>query len=181
MLTSGWARFAHFPLDGHSVLCHSSLWWFEIHIIILIFWTITTLPLSFIYFIDLYRYFMRYKKMESFYESLRKRIVKWTPNKKAAYNKGCWQWDRPRKGGSSYGTCNLYLPGGDQMRVNAHRASNISNNQRFILPCDISHLCHESKCVHGPDHLSHETHAINMDRDREICRKAGRWMHRPLS
>ena len=119
---------------------------------------------------DLYRYFIRYKKkMESFYERLRIRIVKWTPNKKA-YNKGCWEWDGPRKSGSSYGTCNLYIPGGDQMRVNAHRASYIAHNQRFVLPYDISHLCHECKCV-NPNHLSHETHAINME--REICCKAG--------
>ena len=37
---------------------------------------------------------------------------------------------------------------------------------------DISHCCHHSRCV-NPDHLSHEPHDINRDRERERCREAG--------
>jgi hypothetical protein len=56
------------------------------------------------------------------------------------------------------------------MVVNAHRAAYVAFSNRYVLPYDISHCCHQSICV-NPTHLSHEPHYIKMDRER--CRKAG--------
>ena len=54
------------------------------------------------------------------------------------------------------------------MFVNAHRASYIAFNEKFLLPLDISHCCHEKLCV-NPEHVSHEEHEVNMD--REDCKE----------
>lgn len=103
-----------------------------------------------------------------FYERLRLRIMRKTMNKNA-FDKGCWEWEGS-KWGSVYGTCVLSLPKGDKMRVNAHRAAYIAFSNQFVLPFDISHCCHQSRCV-NPDHLSHEPNELNVERER--CRKAG--------
>ena len=105
----------------------------------------------------------------AFYDRLRRRMEK-NVISKTAFNKGCWLWAGSMKSNSTYGTCYLSLPKGDRMRVNAHRASYIAFNEIFVLPLDISHCCHESSCV-NPNHLSHEPHDINIERER--CRKAG--------
>ena len=106
---------------------------------------------------------------QSFYDKLRTRVLAKTPNKDAN-GMGCWQWAGGLKTGGRYGTEYLHV-GGDRMCVNAHRAAYIAFNRAFLLPFDISHCCHQSLCV-NPNHLSHEPHDINMDRER--CRKAGK-------
>ena len=98
-----------------------------------------------------------------FFENLRRRIRAHTPNK-SAFGMDCWEWSGTMKKGSSYGVVHLSVKG-DHMKVHAHRASFIAFNNKFIFPYDISHCCHNSQCV-NPDHLSHEPHSINMDRER---------------
>jgi hypothetical protein len=54
--------------------------------------------------------------------------------------------------------------------ANAHQASHMTAKKYIDLPLDISHVCHKKLCV-NPDHLSHEEHVVNVD--REICRRKG--------
>ena len=102
------------------------------------------------------------------YDNLKQCILAKTPNKNS-YGMGCWEWEGTLKKGGRYGVIDLRIQG-DRMRVHAHRGSYIAFNKKFLLPYDISHCCHHSRCV-NPDHLSHEPHDIN--RDRERCREAG--------
>ena len=103
-----------------------------------------------------------------FYDKLKDRVLAKTPNKNSN-NMGCWNWTGGMKKGGRYGIVYLRIKG-DRMCVHAHRASYIAFNRKFILPYDISHCCHHSRCV-NPDHLSHEPHDINIDRER--CREVG--------
>lgn len=104
---------------------------------------------------------------DRFYDRLRERMLRKISDKDAN-GMGCWEWSGAKKGGSNYGVVHLRI-GIDRMVVHAHRASYIAFNRRFLLAYDISHCCHHSSCI-NPDHLSHEPHTINMDRER--CRKA---------
>ena len=102
-----------------------------------------------------------------FYDRLQKRILKYVGDKNW-HGMGCWQWIGRKKSGGSYGIVHLRV-GGDRMCVHAHRASYIACHRKFILPGEISHCCHHGGCV-NPQHLEHEKHDINMDREK--CRRA---------
>jgi hypothetical protein len=103
---------------------------------------------------------------QKFYDNMKCRIRTKAPNKKA-FEKECWEWEGAMKLDSGYGIVHITIKG-DRLCVHAHRAAYMAFNNKFILPYDISHCCHQSKCV-NPDHLSHEWHSINMD--REECRR----------
>ena len=109
----------------------------------------------------------------SFYESLRSRITSRVLSTEA-FGKGCWEWGGTKKklkNGkfAQYGTIVMNICG-DRVNSHAHRASYIAFYSKFLLPYDISHCCHEARCV-NPHHLEHEPHAINLA--REECRKVG--------
>ena len=55
----------------------------------------------------------------------------------------------------------------NRLRVTAHRGSFIAFNKQFILPNEISHLCHHCQCV-NPAYLSHESQCVNQEREREM-------------
>jgi len=48
---------------------------------------------------------------------------------------------------------------------------NMAAKKYIDLPLDISHVCHSRLCINA-DHLSHEPHDVNMD--REGCQRLGR-------
>ena len=78
-----------------------------------------------------------------FYERLRKRVLS-KVGSKSAFGMDCWEWLGEKKIGKTkdnYGMLTLYV-GGDRLRGHSHRAAYIAFNDQFILPHNISHLCH---------------------------------------
>lgn len=102
-----------------------------------------------------------------FYDRLQSRIS--AQVQKNANVKHCWKWIGATNKGDGYGHVILSIKG-DRMTVNAHRAAYIAFRRVFILPFDISHLCHDKLCM-NPDHLSHEPWPVNQGRKR--CKTIG--------
>jgi len=88
---------------------------------------------------------------------------------KDSFNKGCWKWNGCQTAGGRYGKMTVTIQGVAKS-MGAHRASYMAYEECIDLPDDVSHCCHEGLCV-NPDHLSHEHHLINSE--REICRRKG--------
>ena len=110
-----------------------------------------------------------YTTPERFYANLRRRIEQ-KSIKKALESGTCWEWFGCKKApDNKYGRISITFMGVSQS-VGAHRASYMAFNEIFNLKNDISHICHQPSCV-NPDHLSHEEHAVNLERAE--CREKG--------
>jgi len=106
-----------------------------------------------------------YTTPAEFYADLRHRI-----ELKISLIGDCWEWTGYKKAPDfKYGKISITFMGVNQ-KVGAHRASYMGFNETFNLTDDISHICHNKVCV-NPNHLSHEPHEINMERER--CKEKG--------
>ena len=103
-----------------------------------------------------------------FYDRLQNRILRQAA--KNVNDKDCWNWLGTTNKTDGYGHMMLSIKG-DRMTVNSHRAAYIAFHRVFLLPFNISHLCHNRMCV-NPVHLSHEPSILNQK--RKHCKTAGK-------
>lgn len=115
--------------------------------------------------------------MEAFYRNILRDLYR---NSTISLNgKDCKEWNGACTE-SGYGRKRVTWPDGKKSMERTHRLiymaqhkihySELKNKNEFGEQLDVSHLCNNKKCIEV-DHLVHEPHSINMDRNE--CFKHG--------
>jgi hypothetical protein len=114
-------------------------------------------------------------KMEAFFE---KYLTKLSENAVLGQNGECHIWTGACTSNGKYGVLNCKFPNAiGWTKIHAHRLAYMIKSKKFNYQgFDVSHLCHNSKCI-NTEHLSLEPHGFN--NSRMTCVSVGKCLGHP--